>query len=248
MSIKTGLKNIFNSVVGNLAVIGPYDDDLTVEALLAGRKPLAWLYVPSASEDSYKNDPERRAEYLHECRNIQRLDEAVKQGKLKSTDVVVHRCRVNYDDLDSGFKECPPSIMRHYCQPDKEEDMNLFVALNEKAFNFYDADFSLLKKDEGAYLGYRDKDIQLWQKGLRTPLRQAESFVEHHIHSKACREKMVQGIMKLSDLINGPIQKAYRGKVMHQIEVAQKKLQKINRSSVNPPPQPVRASFCQLKV
>lgn len=77
-----------------------------------------------------------------------KLDQAVAEGKLKATDVIIYNPRGN-------------SICRHYCQPGREEDMMLIARYNQKAFNGQEPDVKLTK-DMGEYLGYRKKDIQLF--------------------------------------------------------------------------------------
>ena len=86
MNLRNGLKNIFNSVAGSLPVIGPHAG-IEADLLLAGKKPLGWVIVEP--DDATFQDPFDQAE--HEGRK--KLDEAVRQGKLKSMDVIVHRGR-----------------------------------------------------------------------------------------------------------------------------------------------------------
>jgi len=224
MNIKNSLKNIFNNVVGNLAVIGPHFG-IEAELLLAGKKPLGWLGSGVYPDELVFDDPALQAE--HEGRK--KLDEAVRQGKLKSMDIIVHKARVNPYDVDSEFQELSkPEIVRHYCQPGKEKDMETMVAYNEKAFNGEEPPVDLLQKDIGTYLGYRDKDVKLWQNGRwpRKLLRAAFPYVP----SDRLRKKTVSVLNKVDEKWSGLIQPranaTYRQKILYQIEKEQKRARK----------------------
>ncbi len=220
MGLRRGLKNVFNSVAGSFPVIGPHDG-IEAELMLAGKKPLTWSPVIPA--EAYEGLTPKMLEGTL-AGDFMKLEEGVRQGKLKSMDVVVHR----YRDFATGEikNNLKPEIYRHYCQPGKEEDMKRMAAFNQKLFNFEEPDYSLLQKDIGTYLGYRDKDVQLWSRGLRQPLRQASRFIQDHVHSEVRREKMLEGVLKISGFINEPLRSAYQGKVLHQIEKEQKKAEK----------------------
>ncbi len=181
MDIKKSLKNIFNSVVGGLPVIDPHGG-LEADLMLAGKKPLT--YFPAWPDN--RPPPPHSNQYafgIYEA--TRKLDEAVRQGKLKSVDVSVTR-------------EGETHIARHYCQPDKEKEMMFLAAYNNKVFNDKKPDLTL-QKDVGAYLGYRKRDIWLWRHFKYDPSKLSSklfSFVEKNIARPAHHEKLLHSIEK----------------------------------------------------
>jgi hypothetical protein len=223
MGLKKGLKNAFNAVAGNLPVIGPHAG-IEAELLLAGKKPLGWTSVDP--DNMVFNDPQMQAE--HEGRK--KLDEAVRQGKLVSADVVVHTAN---DEKGNRVNLETPWLFRHYCQPGNEENLQRIVAFNTKAFNFEEPDYALLEgKDIGEYLGYRSKDINLWYKGgMRGPLNAASRFVAEHVNSDSRRMKIMNAMGQVSHLVQKRAQPAYQQKMLRKIEKEQKKADKKSRKN-----------------
>ena len=122
-------------------VVGPHTH-IESDLMLAGKKPLTWVYV--ARDD----EPE-----TIESRGRKRLDEAVTDGRLLAVDVVQR-----YSDDPENV-----SVFRHYAQLDQEENLKRVATFNKCAFNQEDcseAEAALdAGKDFGDYLGYRKRDI-----------------------------------------------------------------------------------------
>lgn len=215
------LRNIFNSVVGQLPVIGPTDNHLEAELMLAGKKPLSWIVVPDPHADLSGYQPWARADYERRMEYIRRLDQAVAEGRLKSVDVIADRGRRDPYDLNSEIIETPPMIFRHYCQPGNEDMMLRMAAYNQKMFNFEEPGFEL-DHDEGVELGYRKRDIWYWG-------HKGDIFRSQFMFDLATKVNM-----KIA-------QPAYRAKELHKIEKEQKKAEKWARKWKSKDPQPPRA-------
>lgn len=207
------LKNLFNSLAGQLPVIGPHAN-IEARLLLAGKKPLGWVLVEP--DELVFDNPSAQAE--HEARKG--LDEAVRAGKIIAEDVLVYRL----SDANGVVRErSEPLNFRHYCQPGHEKDLEAVVAYNRKAFNHEEPDGSLLKKDFGEYLGYRKRDIKLWYSGTPLPMRGLIRFALAHIKNVRLHKTIAGIVGDTSRFIQSVAQPAYHQKLLHQIDKEQKK-------------------------
>lgn len=144
MNIKSALRSAFNAVAAQLPVIGPHAG-IEPALLLSGHKPLGWIFAYTDPEMIARITGEPRREYDNQLE----LDAAVAAGKLTSCDVV---------SVHNGMA----STIRHYCQPQYEEEMRFIARVNEKLFNRQQPDEEL-QKSFGDYLGYRKRDQMLWR-------------------------------------------------------------------------------------
>jgi len=122
------------------------------EALQKGELDVARVF---RDNNEARPDPEvpRRnmARWIKDCDDLERLDAAVAAGKLKSADLLL-------PPLAPGR---PNEILRHYCQPGQEKQMETVLRQNEE-WLAKKSNVQILDKDIGEYLGYRKKDIDLW--------------------------------------------------------------------------------------
>ncbi len=127
-----------------MPVIGPHAG-IDAELMLAGKKPICILPV-------FEYNPNE--EFIYKKRNYDRLrlDKAVEEGQLVSTDRFIQ-----------GGDQRNDFTMRFYAQPHKEQEMKEF------ADNYLN--FEKLKKDHGRYLGYRRRDVMLWYAPSSLPSR-----------------------------------------------------------------------------
>ena len=139
-----------------LPVNGPHAN-IECELLLAGKKPVGWfdIYSPQQIEDNKRS--EKKIKELHDQ---ERLDQAVKDGKLKSAD---------------GYAHETEKIVRYYCQPEHENTMHALMMTQEKMYLLMQGEqprelslceqISLASKGiyrYGTGLGYRKRDVMDW--------------------------------------------------------------------------------------
>lgn len=167
-------------------------------ALLAGKIDVARVF---RRDDAPRPDlaASRRniEDWIKQCDDVEKLDAAVAAGRLVSADLVL-------PPPSAGLK---PSILRHYCQPGQERQMEAVLRQNEE-WIAKKSNVQLLDKDIGDYLGYRKKDIDLWygspqlQKlpfGLGPKLHNAAVWASRHFAQAAYHSHMVdkaQSIIK----------------------------------------------------
>jgi len=137
------LSSLKRAILAAFPVVGPHTG-IESDLMLSGQKPLTWIYANSS--DKLPETIESRAQ--------KRLDEAVSQGKLIAMDVE-QRYSDNLEDV---------AIFRHYAQPDQKRNLERVAAFNRCAFNGEDCTEAEahLNQDLGAYLGYRRRDILLF--------------------------------------------------------------------------------------
>lgn len=136
------------SLIAQLPVIGPHGGDVNEgELLLSGKKPLGWIPVVPDNADPFIPENQRRIAME------KKLAEAVKEGRLKSIEVVTRRTAPN------GFVW--EDKTRHYAQPGLEQDLKTIAAYNEKIWNGQQPDV-MPEKSFGDYLGYRKRDQMLF--------------------------------------------------------------------------------------
>jgi hypothetical protein len=148
--LASGWQSARVSLLAQFPVIGPHGNAETeAELLLSGKKPMGWIAVVPDNVDPFA--PEIRRMIAMEAK----LDEAVREGRLKAVDVVV--------------KQTPPGggapleyTTRHYAQPGFEKDMETVAAYNRKLWNGEKPEMPLDKRF-GDYLGYRKRDQALFE-------------------------------------------------------------------------------------
>ena len=151
-------------VLSQFPVIGPHGTPQSeAELLLSGKKPLGWIpVVPDVVEPFY---PENRRLLAMEAK----LDEAVKEGRLKAVDV-----SITYDRPgNTPFT----SITRHYAQPGNEKDLETIAAYNQKIWNKEKPDVEP-DKSFGDYLGYRKRDQMLFDNQGKLPRTLVQAIYE----------------------------------------------------------------------
>lgn len=176
MTLRKALTSVFNAVAAQMPVIGPHAGIEPV-LLLSGHKPLGWIHAFTDSETIECITGEPRREY-----DIQKeLDAAVSSGKLKSVDVV-QKLRDSNSEI----------TIRHYCQPQFEDEMHFIARINEKLFNRQQPDENL-KKSFGDYLGYRKRDQLLWKvlPDLPKPLQDAIYKLNASVTQTAYQQHML---------------------------------------------------------
>lgn len=176
MALRTALASAFNAVAAQMPVIGPHAG-IEAALLLSGHKRLGWIHAFTDPEIIDRISGEARREY-----DIQKeLDDAVSAGKLKSVDVL-QKMRGDYSEI----------TIRHYCQPQFEEEMRFIARINEKLFNRQQPDEDL-KKSFGAYLGYRKRDQLLWKilPDLPKPLQNAIYKLNASVTQPAYQQHML---------------------------------------------------------
>jgi hypothetical protein len=139
MSLLGKLKRDF---LAALPVIGPHAD-IEAELLLAGIKPVGWLWI-YPDDETFKNWRMRK-----EQRDRKILDRAVAEGKLKSIDTV-------RDNIP---------VRRFYCQPGREEDMQWVKAIEDGDENAARD----CKKEWNELYGYRKRDVLFYNYYFRFP-------------------------------------------------------------------------------
>ncbi len=176
MKLPRALKSIFNAVAAQIPVIGPHAG-IEPALLLSGHKRLGWIPALTDPEVIERIRGEARREY-----DIQKeLDDAVAAGKLKSLDVVYKQ--------QGNFLG---GTVRHYCQPQFEEEMRLIARINEKLFNREQPD-EKLGKSFGDYLGYRKRDQLLWKilPDLPRPVQDAIYALNRTVAQPAYQQHML---------------------------------------------------------
>ncbi|MEZ0226168.1 MAG: GNAT family N-acetyltransferase [Alphaproteobacteria bacterium] len=148
--LSSGWQSAKVSLLAQLPVIGPHGNAETeAELLLSGKKPMGWITVVPDNIDPFS--PEYRRMIAMEAK----LDEAVREGRLKAVNVVVKR-------TPPGGGAPMEYTTRHYCQPGLENDMARVAAYNQKVWNG-EAPAMPLEKRFGDYLGYRQRDQMLFE-------------------------------------------------------------------------------------
>jgi hypothetical protein len=135
------------SFLAAFPVVGPHAG-VESELLLAGKKPLGWTLV--APDDTQFKDP--RMQKDHQGRML--LDRAVASGNLIAIDV------------EQRNKHAPAEesviVLRHYAQLGQEQNLRRVSEFNKRAFNGLNISDADLDQDMGHYLGYRRRDIFLF--------------------------------------------------------------------------------------
>lgn len=146
--LSSGWQKAKVSLLAQFPVIGPHGGDVNeAELLLSGKKPLGWIPVVPESADPFFPENQKRIAMEKQ------LAEAVKEGRLKSIEVVTRRTSPN------GFVW--EDKTRHYAQPGLEQDLKTMAAYNEKIWNGQQPDV-MPEKSFGDYLGYRKRDQMLF--------------------------------------------------------------------------------------
>ncbi len=60
-------------------------------------------------------------------------------------------------------------VIRHYCQPEKEQDMQIIADVNRKLWSQQDVPEASDKRDFGNFLGYRKRDIIFFNNYQKLP-------------------------------------------------------------------------------
>ncbi len=133
MSVWSKLKRDF---LAAMPVIGPHSD-IECELLLAGKKPVGWVTTnnPRMPRDGWSAKKS--------LRDVKILDEAVANGKLKSTKLPIEN----------------DGVVNFYCLPEYEELMNLTKRQMQRDA---EADRSLEHISWHQILGYRRRDELFW--------------------------------------------------------------------------------------
>lgn len=176
MKLPRAIKTAFNAVAAQMPVIGPHAG-IEPALLLSGHKRMGWIPAFTDPETIPHLIGEARREY-----DIQKeLDDAVAAGKLKSIDVV-YKPQGNFLG----------GTVRHYCQPQFEEEMRFIARINEKLFNHERPD-EALKKSFGDYLGYRKRDQLLWKvlPDLPEPVAKAVYALNRTVTQPAYQQHML---------------------------------------------------------
>ncbi len=159
------VRNMFTSgwqrakvgVLSQFPVIGPHGSPMDeAELLLSGKKPLGWIGVVYPNSDPF--DPMTRRMLAAEVR----LDQAVKEGRLKAVDVV------NKGKPIPGGGTSPDFTLRYYAQPGNEADLQQVVAYHQQLAEGV-TPAARFPKSDGDYLGYRRRDQKLWEKLPKLP-------------------------------------------------------------------------------
>ncbi|WP_421896394.1 hypothetical protein [Marinoscillum sp.] len=135
------LKSLKNKLLAAFPIIGPHAD-IEAEMMLAGKKPVTWMFV--MPDDGKPRDIRIKLEQ----EGRKKLDQAVKEGKLVSIDVEQRHPQAPNGKL----------IFRHYAQKGNEKSLKRISTFNKEAFNGLEHTVQL-DKDIGYYLGYRKRDI-----------------------------------------------------------------------------------------
>lgn len=160
------LSNLRRHFLNAMPVIGPHAD-IEAELLLAGIKPVGFLFVFRDEEKEFLQDWRSKKLY----RDVKILDQAVTQGKLKSMDMPLN---------GSG-------ILRYYCQPGKERLMK--IAADGNAGDEEAQKLSSWHK----ILGYRRRDELFFNFCQRLPMSVRDAIVEFNANAQVThREELLK--------------------------------------------------------
>jgi len=156
-------------------IIGPHGTQ-EADLLIAGVKPVGFISI--IDEDPVAEDSVQK-KFIDD---VKRLDEEVTKGNLLSKTIRIDNFKWP-NGLTGGL------TVYLYCQPNKNEDMKLLADNHEKYWK--DGIEEDLPQDIGKYLGYTDKDVELFNNGGYASLNPIYRFLMQHTHDirQRCRVK-----------------------------------------------------------